>query len=46
MIHVECPWCAEPAVLEASSLDLTCDACGIAVEAAADRVAESFDRAA
>ena len=46
MIHVECPWCAEPAGLEASSLDLTCDACGIAVEVAADRLVEPLDRAA
>jgi endogenous inhibitor of DNA gyrase (YacG/DUF329 family) len=46
MIHVECPWCAEPAALEASSLDLTCDTCGIAVEIAPDRVAEPLDRAA
>lgn len=37
MITVECPWCAEPAVLEEANLDeLACGACGITVEVAAD----------
>ena len=46
MIHVECPWCTEPVALEAASLDLACDTCGIVVEIAADRVAQTLDRAA
>lgn len=46
MIHVECPWCAEPAALEPASLDLTCETCGIVVEVAPDRVVPALDRAA
>jgi hypothetical protein len=46
MIHIECPWCTEPAPLEASSLDLACDTCGIVVEVAPDPVAKPLDRAA
>jgi ribosomal protein S27E len=46
MIHVECPWCTEPVVLESASLDLACETCGIVVEVAADRIAEGLPRAA
>jgi len=47
MVTFECPWCAEPADLEASSLDeLACSACGIAVEIAPDPIQERIGRAA
>lgn len=47
MVTVECPWCAEPADLEASSLDeLACGACGVVVEIAPDPIEERIDRAA
>jgi hypothetical protein len=47
MVTFECPWCAEPADLEGSSLDeLSCGACGIAVEIAPDPDPERIDRAA
>lgn len=46
MIHVECPWCAEPVTVETAIADLACDTCGIVVEVAADRIAGSLDRAA
>ena len=47
MVTFECPWCTEPAELEASSMDeLACGACGIAVEIAPDPIRERIDRAA
>lgn len=47
MITFECPWCAKPADLEASSLDeLACAACGIVVEVAPDPKPERLDQAA
>ncbi len=37
MISIECPWCTEPAELDATSLaELACAACGIAVEVVLD----------
>lgn len=47
MVTFECPWCTEPAELEASSLDrLACRACGIAVEIAPDPTQLRIDTAA
>ena len=47
MIAVECPWCVQPAHVEASSLaDFGCEGCGIAVEIAPDRTQAREDKAA
>ncbi len=47
MITFECPWCSEPAELDASSLEeLACAACGIAVEIAPDPSEVRIDLAA
>jgi transcription elongation factor Elf1 len=47
MVTFECPWCAEPAVVEASSFtELACEHCSISVEIAPDPVPSSLERAA
>jgi len=47
MVTFECPWCAEPAIVEASSLqELTCGECAVSVEIAPDPIQEHAERAA
>lgn len=47
MVTFECPWCAEPASVDAVALDeLVCDACGLQIELAPDPVPEPIARAA
>ena len=47
MITFECPWCTEPAEVDASRPDeLTCGACGIAVEIVPDPLPVRADMAA
>jgi hypothetical protein len=37
MVTFECPWCAEPATLDSTTLiELECERCAIAVPIAAD----------
>ena len=37
MITFDCPWCAQPATVDAGEPDeLTCDACGVTAELARD----------
>jgi transcription elongation factor Elf1 len=48
MITFDCPWCAEPAMVEDSDDDdaLTCNACGVRAELAADPDRERIAQAA
>jgi hypothetical protein len=54
MIHVECPWCDGPAVVDAGSgpgegpgnSHVRCEGCGVAIELAAELAAEPIARAA
>ena len=47
MVTFECPWCAGPAVVDASNLqELTCGECAVSVEIAPDSIQEHADRAA
>jgi len=47
MVTIECPWCAEPAIVETSSFtEVVCEHCSISVEIAADPAASSLERAA
>jgi ribosomal protein S27E len=47
VVTVECPWCAEPALVEASAhAEVACTTCGIVVEIAPDPVGAPLDRAA
>ena len=46
MIHVECPWCAEPATVDALLPEFSCATCRIVVEVAPDPIAERLERAA
>jgi Zn ribbon nucleic-acid-binding protein len=47
MITFDCPWCAEPATLDAGEPDeVTCEACGLQAELAPEPVRDRLDRAA
>jgi transcription elongation factor Elf1 len=47
MVTFECPWCAEPASLDADALDeIACEGCGVRVEVAPDPVLEPIAEAA
>jgi hypothetical protein len=46
MIHVECPWCDGPAVVDAGAAEVRCEGCAVAVEIAPDIAAESIGLAA
>ena len=47
MMHVECPWCAGPATIEAGAAgEFECAACAIRVEIAPEPVSEPVARAA
>jgi transcription elongation factor Elf1 len=47
MITFDCPWCAEPAMVETADADeLTCNACGVRADLASDPVAERIAQAA
>ncbi|MGZ9229784.1 MAG: hypothetical protein ACXW4H_00745 [Candidatus Limnocylindrales bacterium] len=47
MVTFECPWCAEPAMVEAPESDeLTCEACGVRADLAPDPVGDPIARAA
>jgi hypothetical protein len=50
MIHVECPWCDGPAVVDADADPgeerVRCEACGVAVELAPLLATEPIARAA
>ena len=47
MVTFECPWCAEPAVVDVTTFATAeCEHCAIAVEIAADPVRSPLERAA
>lgn len=47
MVTFQCPWCAEPALVEASSFtEVACEQCSISIEIAADPISSSLDQAA
>jgi transcription elongation factor Elf1 len=47
MVTFECPWCAEPAMVEAAEADvLTCEACGVRADLAPDPIVDPIARAA
>jgi hypothetical protein len=50
MIHVECPWCDGPAVVDAGTVpgegQVRCEGCGVAVELAPELATEPIARAA
>ena len=47
MVTVECPWCAEPAVIDATTFaELECEHCTISVPVAADPVLGLLEHAA
>ncbi len=47
MTTFDCPWCAEPAmVADTDDVALTCDACGVRAELAADPDLERIAQAA
>lgn len=47
MVTVDCPWCAEPAMVEAAEVDeLVCEACGVRADLAPDPVSRPIARAA
>jgi hypothetical protein len=47
MVTFDCPWCAEPAMVDAGEPgELTCEACGVAAELAPDPVGDRFAHAA
>jgi len=47
MVIVDCPWCAEPAVVEAGHPDeLVCEGCGVHAELAPDPAGDPVARAA
>ena len=47
MVTFECPWCAEPAVVDATTFaELECDRCAIAVPIAADPTGLALEQAA
>jgi endogenous inhibitor of DNA gyrase (YacG/DUF329 family) len=46
MVTVECPWCAEPATIEATSFtEFVCEHCSVAIEIAQEP-ARTLERAA
>ena len=47
MVTFECPWCAEPASLDAAALDeLRCEGCGLRIELAPDPLPGQIAQAA
>lgn len=47
MVTFDCPWCAEPAMVEAADADeLQCEACGVHADLAPDPAGHSIARAA
>jgi len=47
MVTFDCPWCAEPAMVEATDADeLTCEACGVRTALAPDPDDSRIARAA
>jgi len=47
MVTFDCPWCDEPAMIEAGDADaLTCGACGVPADLAPDPIREPIARAA
>jgi len=50
MVHVECPWCDGPAVVESveapSGAVVRCEGCAVTVELASEGITESLARAA
>ena len=47
MTTFDCPWCAEPAMVEGNEPDeLTCQACGIEADLAPDPSCQGIDQAA
>jgi hypothetical protein len=47
MMNVECPWCAEPATVEAGEAgEFSCAGCAIRVELAPEPISEPVARAA
>ena len=46
MVTFECPWCAEPAVIDATFAELECEHCVVSVQIAADPVTTLFEHAA
>lgn len=47
MVTFDCPWCAEPAMVEAADADeLVCEACGVHAILAPDPVGHPIARAA
>ena len=47
MVTFECPWCAEPAIVDmANFTELECERCATSVEIAADPIRATLERAA
>jgi hypothetical protein len=47
MVTVDCPWCAEPAMVETAEAEaLVCEACEVRAELAPDPVGHPVARAA
>lgn len=47
MVTFDCPWCAEPAMVDATDTnELTCEACGLQADLAPDPIRDRIARAA
>jgi transcription elongation factor Elf1 len=47
MVTFDCPWCAEPATVDATDLDeLICEACGVRADLAPDPILDRIAQAA
>lgn len=47
MVIFDCPWCAEPAMVESADADeVVCEACGVRAAFAPDPIPEPIARAA
>lgn len=47
MVTFDCPWCAEPAMVESAEADeVICEGCGVRAALAPDPVTEPIARAA
>ena len=47
MVTFDCPWCAQPAMVDAGEPDeLTCEACGVTAELAPDPIGDRLANAA
>jgi uncharacterized protein (DUF983 family) len=47
MLTVDCPWCAEPAMVDATeAAELICEACGVRADLAPDPAGDPVARAA